>query len=200
MQGVSRFMQDRIENRSGSTITLTSKKTTVGRAATCDLVIPHLSISRCHAELSVIAGSLAVHDLNSRNGTFVDEHRIESSEVRAGQLLRFGSIAFLIATNAAGVANEDVETQSLSQARDSMLAEVEGLNLTAAQRRVFDLLLEGLPEKQIARKLKISQHTVHNHVRKIYVAARVGSRPELLAQFVSRKAFNRICIPSELAE
>jgi DNA-binding CsgD family transcriptional regulator len=193
-------MQDRIEKRSGSTITLTSEKTTVGRAATCDLVIPHLSVSRCHAELSVIGGSLAVHDLKSRNGTFVDEQRIESSEVRAGQLLRFGSIAFLIATNAAAVANEDVETQSLSQARDSMLAEVEGLNLTAAQRRVFDLLLEGLPEKQIARKLKISPHTVHNHVRKIYVAARVGSRPELLAQFVSRKAFNQICIPSEFAE
>jgi DNA-binding CsgD family transcriptional regulator len=106
----------------------------------------------------------------------------------------------LIAANAAAIANEDVETKSLSQARDSMLAEAEGLNLTAAQRRVFDLLLEGLPEKRIARKLKISQHTVHNHVRKIYVAARVGSRPELLAQFVSRKAFNRICIPTDFAE
>jgi len=193
-------MQDRIEKRSGSVITLASKKTTVGRAPTCDLVIPHLSVSRCHAELSVIGASLAVHDLKSRNGTFVDEHRVESSEVRAGQLLRFGSITFLIATNAAAIANEDVETQSLSQARDSMLAEVEGLKLTAAQRRVFDLLLEGLPEKQIARRLKISQHTVHNHVRKIYVGARVGSRPELLAQFVSRKAFNRICIPNDCAD
>jgi DNA-binding CsgD family transcriptional regulator len=193
-------MQDRIEKASGSTITLTLKKTTVGRAPSCDLVIPHLSVSRCHAELSVIGASLAVHDLKSRNGTYVDEQRIESSEVHPGQLVRFGSITFLIATNAATIANEDVETQSLSQARDSMLAEVEGLNLTAAQRRVFDLLLEGLPEKQIARKLKISQHTVHNHVRKIYVAARVGSRPELLAQFVSQKAFHRICIPSDFAE
>jgi DNA-binding CsgD family transcriptional regulator len=200
MEGVIRFMQDRIEKRSGSVITLASKKTTVGRAPSCDLVIPHLSVSRCHAELSVIGASLTVHDFKSRNGTFVDEHRIESSEVRAGQLLRFGSITFLIAANAAAIANEDVETQSLSQARDSMLAEAEGLNLTAAQRRVFDLLLEGLPEKRIARKLKISQHTVHNHVRKIYVAARVGSRPELLAQFVSRKAFNRICIPTDFAE
>lgn len=194
----SRFMQGRIEKHSGSTITLTSKKTLVGRGPTCDLVIPHLSISRCHAELSLAGALLTVRDLKSRNGTYVDEHRIESSEVRAGQLLRFGSITFLIASTSPAVADEDVETQSLDQARDSMLAEVERLGLTAAQRRVFDLLLEGLPEKQVAARLKISPHTVHNHVRKIYVAARVGSRAELLARFVSREAFKRICIPSNL--
>src|SRR5580658_5575635 len=92
-------MQDRIEKASGSTITLTLKKTTVGRAPSCDLVIPHLSVSRCHAELSVIGASLAVHDLKSHNGTYVNENKIESSDVHPGQLLRFGSITFLITTS-----------------------------------------------------------------------------------------------------
>src|ERR1700733_6109714 len=55
--------------RSGSTITLSSKTTVVGRGPTCDLVIPHLSISRRHAELSLTGASLTVRDLKSRNGT-----------------------------------------------------------------------------------------------------------------------------------
>jgi pSer/pThr/pTyr-binding forkhead associated (FHA) protein len=195
----SRFMPRSIDKHSASTVVLTSKKTLVGRAPTCDLVIPHLSVSRCHAELSVIGPSLTVQDLKSRNGTYVDENRIDSSEVRPGQLLRFGSITFLITSSAPNdLLNADVETQSLSQAQDSIRAEFEKVELTDAQRRVFELLLEGLSEKQVAARLTISPHTVHNHVRKIYVAARVGSRPELLARFVSREAFHRICIPSEL--
>jgi pSer/pThr/pTyr-binding forkhead associated (FHA) protein len=183
---------------SGSIITLTTKKTVVGRGADCDLVIPHLSVSRRHAELSVEDGSLRVRDLKSRNGTFVDEQRIDSSPVEAGQLLRFGSVSFLITASGTDDLDSDAETASLSQARDSMLAEVERLNLTAAQRRVLDVLLDGLPEKQVAAKLRISQHTVHNHIRKIYVAACVGSRAELLAKFVSRKAFHRIRIASRI--
>jgi pSer/pThr/pTyr-binding forkhead associated (FHA) protein len=190
------LMHNGTGKRSGSIITLSLKTTVVGRGPTCDVVIPHLSISRRHAELSLTGMSLTVRDLESRNGTYVDEHRIDSSEVRAGQLLRFGSVTFLIEGDPRADVSPDAETQSLSQARDSMLAEVEKLNLTAAQRRVFDLLLDGLPEKQVAARLKISPHTVHNHVRAIYVAASVGSRAELLARFVAREAFNRICIPS----
>jgi pSer/pThr/pTyr-binding forkhead associated (FHA) protein len=191
-------MQGRAAKRSGVTITLTSRKTLVGRGPTCDLVIPHLSVSRCHAELSVTGASLMVHDLKSHNGTYVNENKIESSDVHPGQLLRFGSITFLITTSVPNpnIPNADVETLSLSQARDSILAELERLNLTAAQRRVFELLLDGLPEKQVAAQLKISPHTVHNHVRKIYGAAQVSSRPELLARFVSRETVDRICIPS----
>jgi DNA-binding CsgD family transcriptional regulator len=200
--GISReetaFMQNGIGKRSGSRITLSSKTTLVGRAPTCDLVISDLSVSRRHAELSLTDAALVVRDLESRNGTYVDERKIESSEVRAGQLVRFGSVAFLIEAGLSAAQSPDVETQSVSDARDSMLAEIDKLDLTAAQRRVFELLLDGLPEKQVAGKLKISPHTVHNHVRAIYVAASVGSRAELLARFVSREAFNRICIPSKL--
>jgi pSer/pThr/pTyr-binding forkhead associated (FHA) protein len=193
-------MQNQIDKRSASTVVLTSRKTLVGRAQTCDLVIPHLSVSRCHAELSVTGTTLAVQDLKSHNGTYVDENRVEASEVRPGQLLRFGSVTFLITSSApGGAASADAETQSLSRAQDSIRAEFEQANLTEAQRRVFELLLEGLSEKQVGARLKISPHTVHNHVRKIYLAARVGSRPELLAIFVSRDAFHRICIPSEFA-
>ena len=56
--------------------------------------------------------------------------------------------------------------------------------LTPSQRRVFDLLLDGLEDKQIARRLGRKQNTVHNHVKAIYRALDVTSRPELFARVI----------------
>ena len=53
--------------------------------------------------------------------------------------------------------------------------------LTRAQCRVLMRLLDGLSEKDTAEALKISPHTVHNHVRDIYSILNVHSRGELLA-------------------
>ena len=54
--------------------------------------------------------------------------------------------------------------------------------LSEAQQRVFDELLSGLPEKAIARRLRLSTHTVHNHIRAIFRHYEVHSRAELLAR------------------
>jgi len=37
-----------------------------------------------------------VVDLNSRNGTFIDETRIESAELRPSQRLRLGEVSFML--------------------------------------------------------------------------------------------------------
>jgi DNA-binding CsgD family transcriptional regulator len=54
-------------------------------------------------------------------------------------------------------------------------------HLTRAQRRVLDLLMQGHSEDEIASLLDRSYHTVHSHVRLIYVAYGVHSRAELFA-------------------
>jgi DNA-binding CsgD family transcriptional regulator len=51
--------------------------------------------------------------------------------------------------------------------------------LTRRQAEVLQYLLRGLGEKDIAAELGISRHTVHNHVKAIYVAQGVKSRYEL---------------------
>ncbi len=56
--------------------------------------------------------------------------------------------------------------------------------LTAAQRRVLDELLQGKSAKTIAANLDRSHHTVSNHTRKIFAAFRVKSRTRLLANCV----------------
>jgi PAS domain S-box-containing protein len=56
--------------------------------------------------------------------------------------------------------------------------------LTPRQREVLDLLMTGLGEKDVAEKLFLSRHTVHNHVKAIYRALGVSSRAELFARFI----------------
>jgi DNA-binding CsgD family transcriptional regulator len=50
---------------------------------------------------------------------------------------------------------------------------------------VLRLLLSGLSEKQIAARLDLSRHTVHNHVKEIYRVVGVQSRAELMAILLS---------------
>jgi DNA-binding CsgD family transcriptional regulator len=54
-------------------------------------------------------------------------------------------------------------------------------------RQVLDALLAGNSEKQIARKLDISQHTVHFYVKALYESLKVCSRPELMSLWVSNR-------------
>lgn len=52
--------------------------------------------------------------------------------------------------------------------------------LTARQQQVFDALLGGLSNKQIARKLDISEHTVKDHVAAILTLFNARNRLDLL--------------------
>ncbi|PTU33211.1 hypothetical protein CJD38_03670 [Stenotrophobium rhamnosiphilum] len=52
--------------------------------------------------------------------------------------------------------------------------------LTARQQQVFDALVGGLSNKQIARKLDISEHTVKDHVAAILTLYGARNRLELL--------------------
>lgn len=53
--------------------------------------------------------------------------------------------------------------------------------LTAREREVLELLSQGLPNKLIARKLQISEHTVKFHVSSIYTKLGASSRTEAVS-------------------
>jgi len=61
---------------------------------------------------------------------------------------------------------------------------LDRLDLSDRQYDVLDLLLRGLSEKEIAKKLHRSTNTVHTHIMQIYRAAGVSGRAELMASFV----------------
>jgi predicted component of type VI protein secretion system len=64
---------------------------TVGREG-CDVVLPDPEVSRRHAALRVTESGVAVEDLGSSNGTFVNEQRVEGVRaLRDGDVVRFGN-------------------------------------------------------------------------------------------------------------
>jgi DNA-binding NarL/FixJ family response regulator len=58
--------------------------------------------------------------------------------------------------------------------------------LSRRQDQTLQHLLEGDNEKQVARKLSLSRHTVHVYVKALYRRYGVSSRAELLAKHLHR--------------
>ncbi|HTY53554.1 MAG TPA: FHA domain-containing protein, partial [Candidatus Binataceae bacterium] len=68
----------------------------LGRGEENDLVIPHASISRNHARLMRRDGGYELTDLNSTNGTFVNNQQLRGSTmVSNGCELRLGDVIFV---------------------------------------------------------------------------------------------------------
>ncbi len=122
-------------------------------------------------------------DLESRNGTYIDDARIQSSALAVGQKVTFGGVPFLLMSenHQAECADSSIETADHRDKLRTVLPEAVASRLSWAQRRVLLHLVDGLSEKDTADKLKISPHTVHNHVREIYATLNVHSRAELMA-------------------
>ncbi|MWK40579.1 GAF domain-containing protein [Actinomadura sp. J1-007] len=54
--------------------------------------------------------------------------------------------------------------------------------LTPREQTVVERALEGMPSKQIARRLDVSPHTVNDHLKAIYRKTGVSAREELIAR------------------
>ena len=71
----------------------------IGRSAKCDIRVDDIASSRRHAELSVGSSvqTLHIEDLGSRNGTFVNEIRIEERRrLRDGSQIRIGAAVYRV--------------------------------------------------------------------------------------------------------
>lgn len=67
----------------------------IGRAASNDVCIPHASISKLHARVTMSPAGPVIEDAGSSNGTMVNGDAIKSGAVIAdGDLVRFGSVVF----------------------------------------------------------------------------------------------------------
>ena len=69
----------------------------IGRGEDNDVVIPHASVSRQHARLMRRDGGFELMDLNSTNGSYVDDRQIRGSAfLSAGSQVRLGDIRFVL--------------------------------------------------------------------------------------------------------
>jgi pSer/pThr/pTyr-binding forkhead associated (FHA) protein len=154
----------------------------VGRSSGCDLILPHESVSRRHAEIQVALGCVTVVDLDSRNGTFIEDERIRTADLLVGQKVQFGGIPFLlVCADRDAEPDSDLETADHRGERRTVIPEAVAGRLSPAQNCVLVHLVEGLTERQTSERLCLSPHTVHNHTREIYSILGVHSRAEVLA-------------------
>src|SRR5688572_25709713 len=68
----------------------------LGREGENDVLVPHSSVSRQHCEVWLTEDAVLVRDLGSRNGTFVDEERVQEAQVLDGQTLQLGDVKMVL--------------------------------------------------------------------------------------------------------
>ena len=70
---------------------------TIGRSREASIVLPHPLVSRLHCEFLEKEGKLYVKDLESLNGTFINNNRITGEHViEPQQLLTIGNVTFRV--------------------------------------------------------------------------------------------------------
>ncbi|MGA8277145.1 MAG: FHA domain-containing protein [Rhodanobacteraceae bacterium] len=75
----------------------------IGRQSACDITVPSEEISRRHVRLSAGMDGVAVEDLGSANGTYINDKRVQSGLLRPGDELRLDTVRFLLASTAGNV-------------------------------------------------------------------------------------------------
>ena len=75
---------------------LSGDVTVIGRRRNCDLRIPLESVSRRHCQLTREGDQLRIQDLGSRNGTFLNGKKVETSRVNAGDVIKIGPLVFAV--------------------------------------------------------------------------------------------------------
>lgn len=75
-------------------VELGPRSVTIGRAAEADIVVTDEKVSRMHCEVRLWDGEFVAKDLKARNGTFINEKRVEIATLHSGDILRCGSTVF----------------------------------------------------------------------------------------------------------
>jgi pSer/pThr/pTyr-binding forkhead associated (FHA) protein len=78
------------DNKIVKEVPMGSRPVTIGRAPDNDLPVDNLAVSNYHAKVYYEAGRMVIEDLNSLNGTFVNDLRIERATLHDGDNIHIG--------------------------------------------------------------------------------------------------------------
>jgi hypothetical protein len=97
---------------------------TIGRTAPADIILAGSGVSRAHCQVALVDDAVLVSDLNSTNGTYIDDKRIGRTAVLpVDSVLRVGNVAF----------THIVRTSTALQLQDNPLSLSRGPNFRPAR-------------------------------------------------------------------
>lgn len=99
---------------------LSAAETVIGRSRTCDICVPHSSISRWHCVIRQSGGELEIEDIGSHNGTFVNGLPVRQQQLEDGDRISIGMVTFVLRMQ-----RDEEESQIGSGASDSSSSSAE---------------------------------------------------------------------------
>lgn len=184
-QGTTRIQRDRPPSsprrpcieivsgaRAGQRIALEPGLNRIGREASLEICLDEEGVSRRHAEIFVDEYEVVtLTDLDSTNGTLVNDGIITRTALREGDRIRVGEVELRFGLRT----TEELRQKSLLAtplpAPDSPL--------TKREREVARLVAEGYSNDGVAAHLDISSRTVGKHLSNVYQKLRIHTRAEL---------------------
>lgn len=91
--------QNPIIDIDGDRYILTGATTVIGRGSASDIVVNDPGVSRRHLELQVTPNGVIARDLNSTNGTFVENHRVSAATLVDGNTITIGNTTIMFWTS-----------------------------------------------------------------------------------------------------
>ena len=168
----------------GRTVAVNSGQTiSLGRLKGCDVVVDDEAASRRHCTITAREDVCVVSDLQSANGTFVNEKRIASAELHRGDKIRIGSTVIELIDAAAQASAVRIPQSTTS------LSLVEARSQTIVQRAVDPTKLEFLSQvykrKDEAGLLQSAQKYLTTLHKVSEILARAASVEALFDSIVS---------------
>jgi hypothetical protein len=145
---------------------LSSDRCTLGSSAECDLVVDDSSVSRTHVLFEQLGRAWFVEDLGSRNGTYVNGHRITGRRVvRPGDEIRLGLVRVVLRGVVVG---RGTATSLVDEPPVLTRREHDVLVALCQPLRAGDLFTEPASVREIAATLVVSDAAVKQHLSNLF--------------------------------
>lgn len=149
-------------------LALEAERVTVGKAASNDIPIcSDDTVSRLHAVLERFAAGWCIRDLDSHNGTWVNERRVLGEQrLHSGDEIRVGSTRLVFRVE--GPSRAETATQAAEAAPVLTLRERDVLVALCQPLFGGDLFTEPASIRQIAEQLVVTEAAIKQHLLHLY--------------------------------